>query len=352
MQLSVKNKSIELGIYTFGAILPNPYTNHTITAKQRIHEIISAAQLADEAGLDVFGLGEHHRLDFAVSATSVVLSAIAQTTNKIRLTSASTVLSTTDPVRLFEDIATLDLISNGRAEIIAGRGAFTESYPLFGHDLKDSKDLFEEKLKLLIEINKNEKVTWNGKFRSSLHDAQISPRPQQTEIPIWVGVGSNLESATKAGKHGQGLALVILGGYPSRVQPIIEAYRRAGKEAGFHSDDLKISISCHGYITSDFLQAQNEFYGYYSNYYKYFMSKNGSDVLLIDDYKHLVRPETALLVGDPELIIEKILKQYEMFRNDRFMIHLDIRGIPYTKLARAIELLATRVAPALRNELS
>lgn len=334
-------------------MLPDPITSRTITAKQRIQEIIAAAQLADEAGLDVFGVGEHHRSDFAVSGTNVVLTAIAQTTKRIRLTSASTVLSTADPVKLFEELATLDLISNGRTEIIAGKGVFTESYPLFGYHLKDKEKLFDEKLKLLIQINKNEKLTWNGEFRSPLNEALIFPRPEQVEIPIWVAVGNNMESAVKAGQLGLGLALVTLGGHPNRVQPIVDAYKKSGIEAGYTYNDLKISISCHGYISTDVMQAKNEFYHYYSNYYKHFASKSGvSGALLKDDYEQMISLETSLLVGDPERIIKKLLTQYKMFRNDRFMIHLDFGGIPYNKVAKAIELLATRVAPELRSRIN
>lgn len=348
----MNKRTVEIGVYTLGAMLPDPMTCRTITAKQRIQDIIAAAQLADEAGLDVFGVGEHHRSDFAVSGTNAVLSAIAQTTKRIRLTSASTVLSTADPVKLFEDFATLDLISNGRTEIIAGKGAFTESYPLFGYDFKDKDKLFDEKLNLLIQINKNEKISWNGEFRSPLNEALIYPRPEQVEIPIWVAVGNNMESAVKAGQLGQRLALIMLGGHPSRVKPIVEAYKRSGIEAGYTYNNLKISISCHGYISADFMQAKNESFHYYSNYYKHFTRRSGvSDTLLKDDYEQLIGLETSLLVGDPERIIDKLLNQYEIFKNNRFMIHLDFGGIPYTKVAKAIELLATRIAPELRSSI-
>ena len=195
-------------------------------------EIIEAAKFADEAGLDIFGLGEHHRLDYAVSATPVALAAIAQVTNRIKLTSATTVLSTVDPVRLFEDFATLDLLSNGRAEIIAGRGAFVESFPLFGYNFNDYDALFEENIELFLKLNEHEKITWNGRFRSALQNADISPRPVQKQIPLWVGVGGTPESAERAGRLGTGLALAILGGDPLRFKPLVDIYRQAGEAAG------------------------------------------------------------------------------------------------------------------------
>jgi len=202
-------KKFEIGIYSLADMGPNPITGETITPKERIQEIIEAAKLADEAGLDIFGVGEHHRLDYAVSSPAVILAAIAQCTKNIRLTSTTSVLSTLDPVRLFEDFALLDLISGGRAEILAGRGAFIESFPLFGFDTRDYDQLFEENIELFNLLNKNEKVTWEGKFRPSLNDAEIAPRPVQRELPLWIGVGGTYESALRAGRLGVGMALAI-----------------------------------------------------------------------------------------------------------------------------------------------
>ena len=225
-------KGMEIGVYTFGDIGMDPTTGKTISAKQRMHEVIELGKLADESGLDIFGVGEHHRLDYTVSSPAVVLSAIAQATKQIKLTSATTVLSTHDPVRVFEDFATLDVISNGRAEIIAGRGAFVESFPLFGYNLNDYDALFEENIKLLQQLNEEEIVTWEGQFRSSLKDAMIAPRPTQEKLPIWIGVGGTPESAIRAGRLGTGIALAILGGDPMRFKPLVDLYYQAGLEAG------------------------------------------------------------------------------------------------------------------------
>ena len=219
----------EIGIYTLGDIVTNPLTGKTISAGERTHEIIEAAKLADEGGLDVFGIGEHHRLDYAVSSPQMVLSAIAQVTKNIKLTSATTVLNTVDPVRLFEDFATLDLISNGRAEITAGRGAFVESFPLFGYSFDDYDALFEEHLQLLMKLNESERVTWSGKYRSALHNSEIAPRPVQAKLPIWTGVGGTVSSAARAGRYGTGLTIAMIGGEHERFLPLVEAYRRSRK---------------------------------------------------------------------------------------------------------------------------
>src|SRR3954465_15806489 len=236
----VEPSGMEIGIYSLADIGPNPHTGNTISAKQRIEEIIEAAKLADEAGLDVFGVGEHHRLDYAVSTPPIVLSAISQVTKRIKLISTTTVLNTVDPVRLFEDFATLDLLSNGRAEIIAGRGAFVESFPLFGYDVNHYDELFEEHIDLFMKLNENKKVTWNGRFRSSLRNAEISPRPAQKNIPLWIGVGGTPESAVRAGRLGIGLTLVILGGPPIRFKPLADLYRQAASVAGHAQEKLKI----------------------------------------------------------------------------------------------------------------
>ncbi len=222
-----QEKKFEIGIYTLADIGPDPLTGETVTAKQRLDEVIQAAKLADEAGLDVFGVGEHHRLDYAVSSPAVVLAAAAQATNQIKLTSTTSVLSTLDPVRLFEDFATVDLLSNGRDEILAGRGAFIESFPLFGYHTNDYDELFTEHMDLLIKLNKNEVVTWSGNFRPPLRNAEISPRPVHGEIPIWIGVGGTPESAERAGRFGVGMALAILGGDPRRFKPLVDMYRQA-----------------------------------------------------------------------------------------------------------------------------
>ncbi|WP_419960396.1 LLM class flavin-dependent oxidoreductase [Psychrobacillus sp. BM2] len=344
---------MEIGVYTFGDIGPNPHTGETISASQRLKEVIELAKIADEAGLDIFGVGEHHRLDYTISSPAVVLSAIAQATKHIKLTSATSVLSTLDPVRLFEDFATLDQISDGRAEIIAGRGAFVESFPLFGYDLQDYDALFEEKVKLLQQLNQQEIVTWQGQFRSALKGAMIAPRPVRDEVPIWIGVGGTPESAMRAGRLGTGMALAILGGDPIRFKPLVDLYRQAGAEAGHSPEKLSIGVTGHTYIAKDSQQAKDEFYPYYSNYWAYVNRQRGMGTRMSrSDFEHMASPETALLVGSPQQIIEKILHQYELYGHQRFIAQLDIGGQPFSAVVKGLELLATEVAPVIRRETS
>ena len=343
---------IEIGLYTLGDIGTNPISGEIISAGQRMKEIIEAAKLADEAGLDVFGVGEHHRLDYATSAVPVVLAAIAQVTKRIKLTSATTVLSTIDPVRLFEDFATLDLLSDGRAEIIAGRGAFIESFPLFGYDINNYDELFTENLTLFLKLNESERITWDGHFRSSLKNAEIAPRPIQKRLPLWVGVGGTQESAERAGRFGVGMAMAILGGNPLRFKPLVDLYRKAGIEAGHNLENLKIGVTAHGYISKTTQQAKDEFYPYYSNYWSYVNRQRGmvGRTILRTDFEYMTAPDTGLFVGSPQQIVEKILQQYELFGHQRFMLQMDIGGLPYKKVAESIELFATEVAPIVRKE--
>ncbi|MGM7723191.1 LLM class flavin-dependent oxidoreductase [Metabacillus sp. Hm71] len=347
-----QNSGIEIGLYTLGDIGPDPNTGQTISAGQRLKEIIEAAKLADEAGLDIFGVGEHHRLDYAISTPPVVLAAIAQNTKRIKLTSATTVLSTIDPVRLFEDFATLDLLSDGRAEIIAGRGAFVESFPLFGFSTDDYDALFSENIELFLKLNENERMSsWHGHFRSSLRDAEIAPRPLQKQLPIWVGVAGSPESAARAGRLGVGMAVAILGGDPARFKPLVDLYRQTGSEAGHASENLKVGVTGHGYLAKTTEQAKDEFYPYYSNYWSYVNRQLGmTGRMSRADFDQLTGGDTALFVGSPQQIIEKILHQHELFGHHRFMAQIDIGGIPFKKIAEGIELLATEVAPIIRRE--
>src|SRR5215467_5011951 len=241
-------KPMEIGLYTFGELTPHWVDGKPISAQQRLQEVLAAAKLADQVGLDVFAVGEHHRLDFSIAATPVVLAAIAQVTNRIRLASAVTILSTADPVRVFEDFATVDLLSDGRAEVIAGRGVFTESFPLFGYDLADYDALFEEKIALLLQLNAAERVTWQGRFRPALHDAPIPPRPAQGRLPIWVGTGGTPGSVVRAGALGLPLALANIGLPPAQLAPMVELYRRAGSEAGHGAADLKVAVAGHLHV--------------------------------------------------------------------------------------------------------
>jgi len=348
-----KKSDFEIGIYTLADIGPDPLTGKTITAKERVKEMIQAAKLADEAGLDVFGIGEHHRLDYASSSPAVILAAIAQGTKQIRLTSTTSVLSTLDPVRLFEDFATLDLLSDGRAEILAGRGAFIESFPLFGYSTNDYDELFEEHMDLLLKLTQSETVTWSGRFRSSLRNAEIAPRPVQENLPVWIGVGGTPESAVRAGKFGVGMALAILGGHPKRFKPLVDLYRQAGIEAGHNPQDLKIGVTGHAYLAETTQQAKDEFYPYYSNYWEYVNRQRGMGTRMSrNDFEHMASPDTALFVGSPQQVVEKILTQYELFGHKRFLAQLDIGGQPFENVAKGIELLATEVAPIVRREIS
>lgn len=335
----------EIGIYTLGDLGTNPLTNKTVTAEQRLKEIIEAAKLADEAGIDVFGIGEHHRLDYASSSPAVILAAIAQVTKRIRLTSATSVLSTLDPVRLFEDFATVDLLSGGRAEIMAGRGAFTESFPLFGYQTQDGDALFEEHLELLIELTKRGTLAWEGHFRPSFPEADIAPRPVQEKLPVWIGVGGSPESAIRAGKYGLGMAIAILSGHPERFLPLVDHYYQAAEDAGHARETLKIAITGHGFIRKTAEQAKAEFYPYYAHYKR----QRSQKTLSRNDFENLVAPDSALFVGSPELVAEKILAQHERFANERLLVQLDIGGQPFYEVAKSIELLAIEVLPVVKK---
>ncbi len=344
-------EAFQLGLYTFGELTPDARTGKAIRAEQRLAEILGAAKLADELGLDVFAVGEHHRLDMSVSATPVVLAAIAATTQRIRLASAVTILSTADPVRVFEDFSTVDLISGGRAELIAGRGVFTESFPLFGYDLADYDDLFAEKLELLLKLNAAERVTWQGRFRPALNDAPISPRPAQGHLPIWVGTGGTPGSIVRAGALGLPLALANISIPPAQLAPVSDLYRRTGMEAGHDARDLKLSIATHMHVQENSQDALNEFYPHYAGYFRnhtpaHFRAQEISRA----DYEARASPHGALFVGSPQQIIDKILYERELFGHQRFLAQIDIGGLPFAKVARVIELFSTKIAPVIRGE--
>ena len=342
---------LEIGVITLGEFLSDPRVSQKISAQQRVQEIVAAAKLADESGLDVFGIGEHHSLDFVVSAVPVVLAAIAQVTKRIRLTSAVTVLSTADPVREFESFATLDLLSNGRAEIIAGRGAFVESFPLFGYDLNDYDHLFPEKLDLLLKLNAGERVTWQGNFRSALDNAEIAPRPLQNQLPIWIGVGGTPESVVRAGTLGLPMMLGIIGGASARFTPFMDLYRSAGLQAKHDPAQLKTGVTSYLHIEKTSQQAINEFYPYHAHYFDQLGRSRGRIMRLSrSDYERGASLEGAYFVGSPQQIIDKLLYQHEMFGHQRFMAQIDIGGLPFNKVAQTIELLATEVAPVVRRE--
>src|SRR5881409_3379094 len=250
---------MQLGIYSFGEMTPDPKTGRTIGARERLRRLVEEIELADRLGLDVFGVGDHHRAEFVVSAPAVVLAAAATRTKRIRLTSAVSVLSSDDPVRVFQDFATLDLISGGRAEIMAGRGSFIESFPLFGYDLRDYDELFAEKLQLLLKLRESERVTWSGTHRPALDDLGVYPRPLQDPLPVWVAVGGSPDSAARAGALGLPMALAIIGGLPERFTPFAEIHRRAAQQAG-HQPPPALSINSHGYVAESSQQGADEFF--------------------------------------------------------------------------------------------
>jgi probable LLM family oxidoreductase len=341
---------VELGIYSFGEATPDPETGHTISPHERVQRLLDEIELADKVGLDVYGLGEHHRREFVVSAPAVVLAAAASRTKRIRLTSAVSVISSDDPVRVFQNFATLDLVSNGRAEIMAGRGSFTESFPLFGYDLADYDDLFEEKLELLLKIRESERVTWSGTHRAPIEDLPVYPRPVQDPLPVWIAVGGHPESVVRAGRLGLPLALAIIGGQPRRFVPLVDLYREAGRRAGHDPAKLRVSINSHGLIGDDSRQVAEDAYAAYS----YVMAKIGRErgwpPPTREQFEAERGPLGANLVGTPEEVAAKIVYEHELFGLDRFLIQLSVGTLPHEKVLHAIELFGTKVAPIVRRE--
>ncbi len=339
---------MELGLYTFvehtpdrqGALLPR---------EQRIANLLEEAALADEVGLDNFGVGEHHREDYLASAPPVLLAAIAARTKRIKLSSAVTVLSSEDPVRVFQQFSTLDLISNGRAEIIAGRGSFIESFPLFGYDLNQYDELFIEKLDLLLELTRNEQVTWKGRFRSPLNETTVYPRPLQSPLPVWVAVGGTPQSVIRAAMLGLPMALAIIGGSPERFVGYTDLYRDTWQKAGHDPAKLQLSINSHGFIADTTAQAAETVF----HPYMLQMGKIGRERGWPPPTKHQFdaerSPKGAVLIGDPQAVIDKILWEHELFGMTRFTLQMSIGSLPHREMLRAIELYGTVVAPAVRK---
>lgn len=305
-------------------------------------------ELADQLGLDVFGVGEHHRPDFAVSSPAVVLAAAAERTKQIRLTSAVTVLSSDDPVRVFQDFSTLDLLSGGRAEIMAGRGSFIESFPLFGYDLGDYDELFAEKLELLLALRERERVTWRGKHRSALENVGVYPRPEH-EIPIWVAVGGTPQSVVRAARLGLPMALAIIGGAPERFVSLIELYRDSARQAGRDPSALAVGINSHVWVADDSRRAADEFYPSYADVMSRIGRERGWPPTTRAQFEALRSPRGSLLVGSPQEVVDKILFEHELFHNDRFLAQLTVGAMPHKLVLHAIELLGTVVAPAVRQ---
>jgi probable LLM family oxidoreductase len=337
---------MEIGLYTFADITPDPETGARPGYAQRMGEVISAARLADEVGLSVYGVGEHHRLDMAASSPAVVLAAIAAATRRVRLTSTVTILPTLDPVRVYQDFATLDLVSGGRAEITVGRGAFTESFPLFGVDMKDYDAVFAEKLDLLRKLDASERVTWSGKYRTPIEDAEISPRSANGKLPIWIGVGGTLESAVRAGRLGLPLTLANITLPPAKLAPQIEAYREAAKEAGHDVAALKVAVAGHLYVAKDSQKARDEFHPHYAAYFREHAVKGRYAMEISrEEFDKRAAPDGPLYVGSPQEIVDKIGRAKELFRHDRYLGQMDLGGIAFGKVADATELLAHEVMP-------
>jgi probable LLM family oxidoreductase len=343
---------LEIGIYTFAETTADPRTGQIISSAQRLRDLMEEIELADQVGLDVYGVGEHHRPEFAVSSPAVVLAAAAMRTKRIRLTSAVTVLSSDDPVRVFQDFATVDLLSGGRAEIMAGRGSFIESFPLFGYDLGDYDELFAEKLDLLLKLRESEHVTWHGKYRPDIDNLGVYPRPFQRQIPIWVAVGGTPASVVRAATLGLPMALAIIGGAPERFVPLITLYRESVRRAGRDSAALPVSINSHVWIADDSRQAADEFWPSYADVMSRIGRERGWPPTSRGQYEALRSPRGSLLVGSPQEVIDKMLHEHELFGNDRFMAQLTVGSMPHDRVMHAIELLGTVVAPAVRRAIS
>ncbi|HEX8320174.1 LLM class flavin-dependent oxidoreductase [Longimicrobium sp.] len=343
---------MELGIYTFAEVAPDPVTGRTVNAAERLRDLMEEMELADQVGLDVFGVGEHHRPDYAVSSPAVVLAAGAERTKRIRLTSAVTVLSSDDPVRVFQDFATLDLLSGGRAEIMAGRGSFIESFPLFGYDLQDYDALFSEKLELLLKLRESENVTWSGRHRAPLTGQGVYPRPVQDPLPVWIAVGGTPQSVVRAATLGLPLAVAIIGGMPEQFAPLVQLYRDVASRAGHDATKLPVSINSHGYIADTSRQAADEFYPPYADVMTRIGRERGWPPTTRQQYEAQLTRRGALVVGSPSEVIDKILFQHEIFRHERFLLQFSIGTMPHRQIMRCIELFGTEVAPAVRKALA
>jgi len=343
---------LQIGIDSFAAAIKDPETGTTIAPTERLGNLIEEIVLADQVGLDIFGIGEHHREEFMDSAPTIILAAAASRTKNIRLSSAVTVLSAADPVRVFQEFATLDLISNGRAEIVAGRGSFTEAYPLFGLHLEDYDDLFTEKLDLLLKIRASNNVNWSGKHRPSLYGQGIYPRPVQEELPIWIGVGGTPQSFARAGYMGLPLMVAIIGGQQHRFRPLIDLYREAGKRAGHAPEKLKVGLHMFGFLGDTTQQAADDFYPSYATMFTQIGKERGWAPTTREQFDFTRGPQGAYLIGDPEAVVEKVLYTNEVLGGiDRLDFQMTAATLPHAKMMHAIELLGTKVAPAVCKEL-
>ncbi len=341
---------IELGISTFGETTPLEGSGQIFSHDERIRQLVREIELADKVGLDVYGIGEHHREDFAVSAPEIVLAAGAVNTKKIRLTSAVSVLSSLDPIRVYQQYATIDALSNGRAEIMAGRGSFIESFPLFGYDLKDYEQLFDEKLDLLLYATSETKLKWKGTLTQSIDNREVYPRAVQERLPIWVATGGNVESTVKIAQNGLPIAYAIIGGNPKNFKPLVEAYRRIGLENGHGREKLKVAAHSWGFVAENNDEAVQKYF----HPTKQVVDAISKDrpfwrELTYDAYLKNIGPEAAMFVGNPERVAQKLIKMIEELGLDRFMLHLPLGSMPHKDILKSIELFGTQVAPIVRN---
>lgn len=342
---------MEIGICSFADLGTHPVTGESISPQQRLQNLLEEIELADQLGLDVFAIGEHHRPDYVVSSPTTVLAAAAVKTSRIKLSSGVTVLSSDDPVRIFQQFATVDLLSNGRAEIMAGRGSFIESFPLFGYNLKDYDDLYAEKLKMLVELNKSEKITWEGKLTQTIPNRWVYPRPVQEKLPIWVAVGGTPESVVRAAEYGLPMMLAIIGGSPAQFGPYATLYRDAYQKAGHNMAHLQLGVNSHTYIAETSQQALDEFYPPYADVMTRIGKERGWPGLNREQYNASASPKGALLVGSPQQVVDKILYEYEIFGNTRFLAQMSIGALPHKLAMRSIELLGSKVAPEVRKHI-
>lgn len=340
---------MELGLTTFVELAPDPRTGHVITPGQRLRDMVEEAVLAEQVGLDVYGVGEHHRPDFVASAPAVALAAIAARTERIRLTSAVTVLSSDDPVRVYQDFATLDLLSNGRAEIMAGRGSFVESFPLFGQDLRDYDALFSEKLELLLKIRASERVTWQGRHRAPLTDLGVYPRAVQKPLPVWIAVGGTPASVIRAGTLGLPLMIAIIGGMPERFASLVALYRDAARKAGHDPATLPVGINSHGFIADSGDAAADIFHGPYMQVMARIGAERGWPPMTRPQFDAMRDLRGSLVLGDPEAVAEKIVYQHGLFGHQRMLLQFSVGTVPHDAMMKSIELFGTRVAPLVRQ---
>jgi probable LLM family oxidoreductase len=340
---------MQVGIDSFAAAHND--SSLSVSPAERLQQLIEQIEIADQLGLDIFGIGEHHRREFLDSAPTVILAAAAARTRHIRLTSAVTVLSATDPVRLFQEFATLDLISKGRAEMVVGRGSFIEAFPLFGLSLEDYDSLFEEKIDLLLKIRNNEHITWSGKYRPNLNGQGVYPRPLQNPLPIWIGVGGTPESFVRAGVLGLPLMVAIIGGKTHQFRPLIDLYKEAGKQAGHSPDKLKVGIHSLGYVADKTQEAIDDFFPGYAHTMTEIGRERGWPKMTRESFDIQNSSSGALVIGNPHEVIEKILRHSKALGGiSRFTFMMNPGSLPHEKLLQATKLISTQVAPALREQ--